>query len=332
MVKIVRLDDVAQRAGVSKNTASRVLNNRGYISEEIRGKVMRAVKDLNYYPNENARNLLRQKSGVIGLLVPSILYPHHAEIISIIERELSHRHYKLLLCNSDQNPETERHLLKMFQRNRVEGLITCNHELGSEDYADMTFPVVSIDRYVKEGVSLVTSNHRKGGRLAAEILLHRGCRHILQISSLIDEITPWNVRHLVFENMIRQQGVECRTFSLDVHLYTSDFDAQCKIVREQLLQYPMVDGFFASDLWAVAALTEARGLGKRVPQDLKIVGYDGTLLTRITEPGITTIWQDREKISRSAVEMLCQMIQDHSSTGYEIQHDVVLIERGSTSE
>jgi len=94
---MVRLDDVAKKAGVSKNTASRVLNNRGYISEATREKVMTAVAELNYHPNENARNFLRRRSHIVGLLVPSIINLHYAGIISAIEIELGRRGLKMIL-------------------------------------------------------------------------------------------------------------------------------------------------------------------------------------------------------------------------------------------
>ena len=96
---MVKLDDVAKLAGVSKGTASRVLNNRGYISQQTRERIEAAVKELNYYPNENARNLLKRRSGMIGVVVPTITYPYYSEMISFLEKFLKASGYKILLCN-----------------------------------------------------------------------------------------------------------------------------------------------------------------------------------------------------------------------------------------
>jgi len=325
-----RLSDVAKRAGVSVNTASRVLNDKGYISQATREKVMDAIKELNYHPNDNARNLLKQRSGMVGLLMPTIVYPHHAEIISVVENELSKRDLKLLLCNTEQNPQTERGYLQMFLRARVEGLILCNNELGSKEYENVPFPLVSIDRFVEPGVSFVSSDHRKGGRLAAHALIASGCRHVLQVSGLMNEKTPWNERHVVFEELMHKAGIECRTHALDVHLYMPMYETQRKIVREQLARYPEADGFFGSDLWAVSALQEVLLLGKKVPEDFAIVGYDGTIFTNMTVPAITTIAQQTQGIARSAVDFLIRMIEAKGATSYEVLHDVELVQQGTT--
>ena len=85
---------------MSKGTASRVLNNRGYISQQTRERIEAAVKELNYYPNENARNLLKRRSGMIGVVVPTITYPYYSEMISFLEKFLKASGYKILLCNT----------------------------------------------------------------------------------------------------------------------------------------------------------------------------------------------------------------------------------------
>ena len=126
---MVSLDDVATRAGVSKSTASRVLNNRGYLSQKTIMKVQKAVQELNYQPNELARNLKKKRSGTIGLLVPDIEYPFYSKLISHIESELYNRDIKLMLCNSSRNNSKELQRLQAFQRNKVDGLILCDYGL-----------------------------------------------------------------------------------------------------------------------------------------------------------------------------------------------------------
>lgn len=280
--------------------------------------------------NENTNNTVKQRSGIIGLLMPTIVYPHHANIISVIESELVKQNYKLLLRNTEQNPQMEREYLRMFQEVQVEGLIVCNQELDSKEYCGITFPVVSIDRFVQQGVSFVSSAHRKGGSLAANALIASGCRHVLQIGGLRNEKTPWNERHEVFETIMQESGIECRTHSLDVHRYMPQYDKQREIVRELLKSYPQADGFFGSDLWAAAALQETILYGKTIPEDFAIVGYDGTIYAALTIPQITTVAQKPSAIAQSAVEFLCRMIQSEGNTCYEILHDVELVQGGTT--
>ena len=126
---MVKLDDVAKLAGVSKGTASRVLNNRGYISQQTRERIEAAVKELNYYPNENARNLLKRRSGMIGVVVPTITYPYYSEMISFLEKFLKASGYKILLCNTSFSSGASQDYIKLLNNNRVDGAIIFNYKL-----------------------------------------------------------------------------------------------------------------------------------------------------------------------------------------------------------
>ena len=132
---MVKLDDVAKLAGVSKGTASRVLNNRGYISQQTRERIEAAVKELNYYPNENARNLLKRRSGMIGVVVPTITYPYYSEMISFLEKFLKASGYKILLCNTSFSSGASQDYIKLLNNNRVDGAIIFNYKLTEQDYA-----------------------------------------------------------------------------------------------------------------------------------------------------------------------------------------------------
>lgn len=325
---MIKLDDVARLAGVSKGTASRVLNNRGYISAETRQKVTSAMKALNYLPNENARNLLRQRSGMIGVVVPTITYPYYSEIISHLERRLSEYDYKMLLCNTAFNTGNTIDYVHRLSKNRVEGAILFNYQLSNNDYDAIPFPIVSIDRYVKDSVSFVASNHEQGGMLAANHLIECGCTHVIQVGGSFQEHTPWNIRHVKFRQTMLENQVDCISYEQvsDAHSFHDYRDLAMNLLRK----YPQTDGFFCNDLCAAAVLNAAAALHIPVPQQLKIVGYDGTIMSEIVTPAITTIWQDAQRIAYSACEILLQRIQDTESTPCNMLIGVKLIKRGST--
>ena len=134
---MVKLDHVAKLAGVSQGTASRVLNNRGYISQQTRERIEAAVKELNYYPNENARNLLKRRSGMIGVVVPTITYPYYSEMISFLEKFLKASGYKILLCNTSFSSGASQDYIKLLNNNRVDGAIIFNYKLTEQDYASL---------------------------------------------------------------------------------------------------------------------------------------------------------------------------------------------------
>ena len=117
------IKDIAAPAGVTATTVSRVINNRGYISEETRKKVTQAMQEMNYQPNELARSLAKAHSNTIGVIVPHISHPFFSKMISALESAAAKRGYKILLCNSKDQPEKETEYLDMFISNRVTGVV-----------------------------------------------------------------------------------------------------------------------------------------------------------------------------------------------------------------
>lgn len=327
---MVSLDDVATRAGVSKSTASRVLNNRGYLSQKTIMKVQKAVQELNYQPNELARNLKKKRSGTIGLLVPDIEYPFYSKLISHIESELYNRDIKLMLCNSSRNNSKELQRLQAFQRNKVDGLILCDYGLEPSSYQGLNFPVVCIDRYVQKGMSYVASDHRMGGTLAANCLIENGCREVIHIAYETKVEAPWAERHIAFSKILKERGVICHTVEMDTYRSYENFEKNCNSLADLLKKYPYTDGFFGSDLWAVVAVKTALKLGYKIPKDFKIIGYDGTILSEITTPSITTICQSIDKIAFWAVDTICKLLEDDPVQSCEVRMRVELMKRETT--
>ena len=120
------LKDVARESGLTVGTVSRVLNNRGYISEKTRNRVYEVMKELNYQPNEMARSLSKQSSNTIGVIVPHIVHPYFAKLISNLEVAAYNNKYKILLFNSKGKNAREEEYIEMCRSNRVAGLILCS--------------------------------------------------------------------------------------------------------------------------------------------------------------------------------------------------------------
>lgn len=157
------IKDVAQKAGVGVGTVSRVLNNSGYVSDETREKIEEAMKNLQYTPNELARNLYRKKSGIIAVLVPTVEIPFFAELVHNIEAELYNEGFKIMLGNTDKAHNAELEYLDMLNRHIVDGVITGVHSLDVEEYKKIKKPIVAFDRYLGEDIPVVTVDHKEGG-------------------------------------------------------------------------------------------------------------------------------------------------------------------------
>ena len=141
-VNMASIKDVAQKAGVGVGTVSRVLNNSGYVSDETREKIEEAMKNLQYTPNELARNLYHKKSGIIAVLVPTVEIPFFAELVHDIEAELYNEGFKIMLCNTDKAHNAELEYLDMLNRHIVDGVITGVHSLDVEEYKKIKKPTI----------------------------------------------------------------------------------------------------------------------------------------------------------------------------------------------
>ena len=185
------IKDVAKVAGVSPTTVSRVLNNRGYISEETRKKVYDAMEEINYYPNEIARALLNNRTYFVGVIVPTVTSPFHGEVVEQIEYYLSQKNYKMLLCNSKNQMDTEKAYIDMLRRNQVDGMIVGTHNAVVETYSKLKMPVVGIDRYLGEHIPVVSCDNYAAVTMASVLHNTKSPRKIF-FFLIDDEIKPEN--------------------------------------------------------------------------------------------------------------------------------------------
>lgn len=322
------LKDVAKETGLTVSTVSRVLNNRGYISEETRQKVYDAMKKLNYHPNEVARSLSKQSTNTIGVIVPHIRHPYFAELISNLESQAYQHKHKILLFNSQEKNEKEWEYLEMCSSNRVAGIILCSGTVGVEEFTGLNVPLVTIERYIENGTAAVECDNMQGGRLAAKHLIERGCRHLVHISGVHGTAMPADDRAAGFAEVCSQSGVEYQVAGTEAYQYNN---LEYHEVLEKLLkENPKTDGIFASsDLIAAQLLQVCAKLGISVPEQLKIVGFDDVNIASLTTPPITTVRQPVKEMAKLAVEFLIsagegEVVPNRTTL------PVSLVERGTT--
>ena len=301
------IKDVALRAGVTVTTVSRVLNNRGYISAMTREKVGLAMKELDYVPSEVARSLLRQRSSLIGLILPAVNHPFFGELAMHIERYAYESGYKILLCNSQLDSIKERDYIDMLKRHKVDGIIMGSHTLDVHEYLHLSMPIVTIDRKIDGRIPSVTSDNRQGGLLATRHLIGRGCRKLAMFGgSLQLELLP-NQRYTSFCEEATSQGIDHVLVETDLDVF--DFSQYTALVDKLFADHPDVDGVFTSDVKAAYVIQACRRLGKAVPEDVKVVGYDDSQVASLLMPRLTTIRQPMETMSRRAVETVIGQIR-----------------------
>lgn len=305
------IKDVAKVAGVSPTTVSRVLNDRGYISDETRKKVYAAMEEIQYHPNEIARALLNHRTYFVGVIVPTVTAPFHGEIVEQVEYFLAQKNYKMLLCNSMNQLDTEKKYIDMLQRNQVDGMIVGTHNAVVEEYSKLKMPLVGIDRFLGDNVPVVASDNYAIGKMATEHLRKKGCEHILCIRGDSKLKMPGNHRSQAYIDEMKKIGKE--PLVLEVPFVKEHVEKQ-KLIYDMLETHPEIDGVFAGDdSLAVITIQLAQKKGLRIPEDLKVIGVDGTKQVMGFVPELTTIQQPTREIGKTAVAKLIDLIEGKKS-------------------
>ena len=308
---VAKLTDVAKLAGVSPTTVSRVINKKGYLSEKTIQKVNDAMRELGYKPNNLARSLQGKSAKLIGLIFPKISHVFYAELIDKLEHELFKKGYKTIICNSEHDSEKEREYIEMLEANQVDGIISGSHNLGIEDYNRVTAPIISFDRNLSPDIPVVSSDNYGGGVLAAQTLVKTGAKDIIMITGNDNSNSPTGLRHAGFASILPDAPI------INV---SSDFSPVRKEMEiKNILTQQKPDAIFASDdLTAILIINIAKELGISVPDQLKVIGYDGTYFIENYYPQLTSVKQPLEEIAFLCVELLLQKIDGKkvATTGY----------------
>ena len=324
------IKDVAQKAGVGVGTVSRVLNNSGYVSEDTREKIEQAMNELQYTPNELARNLFHKKSGIIAILVPSVEVPFFAELVHNIEEELYKQGFKIMLCNTDKEHNAESEYLDMLNRHIVDGVITGVHSLDVEEYKKIKKPIVALDRYLGENIPLVTVDHKEGGRIAAETLIANGCKKVVHFRGSIAVESPYHDRHYEFARIMKEHNVECYDYELAWNRFDLEYYEEAVKDLFQKIGDWEFDGVFGCDCVAIECMNEVIRRHRKVPKDVKCIAYDGTYMTQMVEPSVTAIVQPTENLARESAKLICDLVNGKPHKNKQVVLNVSL-RKGKTT-
>ncbi|MGT2961052.1 LacI family DNA-binding transcriptional regulator [Streptococcus caballi] len=315
---VAKLTDVAKLAGVSPTTVSRVINKKGYLSKKTIKKVNDAMRELSYKPNNLARGLQGKSAKLVGLIFPNISHIFYAELIEHLERELFNKGYKTIICNSEQDPEKEREYLEMLSANQVDGIISSSHNLGITDYNRVAAPIISFDRNLSPNTPVVASDNFNGGALAAKTLLQAGCQKTVMITGNDDSQSPTAKRRTGFASILPDA---------DFVNVSSDFSSIRKEMEiKNIITQLQPDGIFTSDdLTAMLVLKVATELGIAIPEQLKLIGYDGTSFVENYLPQLTSIKQPIHDIAKLLVELLLKRIEGEEISVMEYNLPITLL-------
>lgn len=317
------IHDVAKRANVSVATVSRYLNESGYVGEKSRKAIEKAIRELNYVPNNVARTLSTKQSNLIGLIIPDIKNPFFPELARAVEDTAYKYGYTVILCNSDENAKKEQHYLQALTQKYVAGVILTSTHEGYKRHVDI--PIVALDRVIDEEIPAVMTNNVLGAELATNHLIQFGATELLCLKGPKQLISS-EERLKGFLKAIEGKNIK-------THIIESpyEFEQAKKITIEYLQKHPSIDGIFASsDVSAIGVLNACKKLGIKVPEELQIVGFDGIEISEFFTPSLTTIAQNIYKLGETATELLIQQIEGKLLNNQNICIDPELIVRETT--
>lgn len=318
------ITDVAKLAGVSVSTVSLVCNKKGYVSDATREKVLHAMAKLDYTPSQLGRNLKRQRSGIIGVIVPDAAHPFFATFIKRVERELHTRGYKTMVCGTAGREEVEQGYLDMLEQHTMDALIMGAHSLDVARYASATRPLITLDRLLSNEIPTIRADKLQIARLAARLFLECGRRKIVQIVSSGTIRSYDDSKDAEFRHLLECEGVEVIDIPVGFNCFTvEDYQAVAKRVFDEVSD---ADGILGTDLAAMMCLQEARCRGRFVPDDLSVVAIDGTYVTRATERVVTAIVQPVEQFACAAAAMVTSMVENKTRMAEDQVFEVTLQE------
>lgn len=319
--------EVAQLAGVSPATVSRVMNGTAKVDEEKRKRVEDAIRETGFMPNKLARALFKNSSGLIGLIVPNIENPFFNELAGVIEEEAYKGGLHIVLCSSGNNTQKETDNIRMLEQMKADGIILItNGDHTGRMIEKCQLPVIVVDRHLADcgEIAHIEADHYKGGRIAAEFLMECGCRRIVCLRGP-QEYTSGKLRYQGYCDVCREYGIPERYVDT-----AYSFESGSRAVEEMLERFPEVDGIVAAnDMVAISSYKVLRSRGIRVPEDIQIVGFDDIRFGSLTSPALTTIHQPIEEMGKRAVDIIFRYAEGGEYREKNV-FDVYLVERETT--
>lgn len=330
------IKDIAKVAGVSVTTVSRALNGYSDVSDKTRQRIMEVAKELDYSPNTVARSLVMKKSKTIGLLVSNmnrdgVKDNFTFEVLCGINQASADSEYDLVLFSTTSTKQREKTYTQLCRERRVDGVIIQGIRTDDpylEEVVQSDIPCVLIDIPIESNtVGYVTTDNVEGARNAVKHLIEEGHKHIGMING--HSHADVSIRRLQgYRKAMNEHGLDIRMDWVG----TGDFveDKAEDATLELLNAHPEITALFcASDLMAFGSIKAIKQLGKRVPEDIAVIGYDDILLAAYASPALSTVRQDKFRLGWEAALLLIGMLEGETNHHAKVMETELIIRESS---
>lgn len=329
----ISIKKISELSGFSTATVSRVINKNGRYSKETEEKILSIIQEYDYVPNMIAKGLRTNQLQTIGIIVPDITNEFFSRLTLSAQNALFQSSYSAFICNTNERHSMEKRHLELMRAQNISGIIfICSETVYGEVYRSI--PKVYVDRVPlnlpdNETYYFIESDNYRGGYLAASELINSGCKKIMSIFEKRN-ISPKTERLRGVMDAFRDHDipVDDKMFKYAEKIeYFNAYD----IVNEILNSGTEFDGLFCyTDIIAMGAINALANRGIKVPDDVKIVGFDDISLAKYNTPAITTIRQPVDEMGKLAADIMLKILKKEPIEQTKHVLPVELIKRDTT--
>ncbi|MCP3028000.1 LacI family DNA-binding transcriptional regulator [Halobacillus sp. A5] len=306
------INDIAKMANVSRTTVSRVLNNNGYVSEDVRKRIMQIVEETGYIPSLSAKSLRTKKSGVIGVIIPRIDTETASRVVSGINEVVAKGNFQILLTDTELDKQKEIEYIRLLQSRHVDGIILLATNVNDQLIAtikDVELPFISLGQDLP-GVTSILYDDYHASVDVTNMLLSKGYEKVAFIGVSEEDPSVGRLRKKGYVDAMASRGynfdeswIETGDFSIE-----SGYEAMKKIIKNSRGELPSAV-FVVTDRMAIGAMEYLREQGYRIPEDMAVVGIGASTMSRYVTPSLTTVDYFNKEAGHRAAELLIQQIK-----------------------
>lgn len=325
----VTMEEIASKAGVSKSTVSRVLNNVGNVNEKTFDKVMQVIKEMDYQPNELARSLRINNTNTIGVVISNILNPFFTSLVRSIEDFANENKYHVIICNTDEKIEKEIEYVRTLINRKVDGLIvaTTGNIMNYQELVGET-PIVFVDRIPHEEdrkkFDIVLVDNEQASYRVTRYLINKGCANIGIITG--DDISTTGYERLIgYKKALRESNLQIKNELIKIGSFLGE---DSYTLAKELLSNTSCDAIFATNSLILKGVLDAvKNLNLLEQKNIKLFSFDDEDWYEHSSIKINSIKQPITEIGKKSLELLLNKIERNNNTYDEVRYETELIIR-----
>ncbi|MCM3364040.1 LacI family DNA-binding transcriptional regulator [Niallia sp. MER TA 168] len=325
------IKEIAERASVSRTTVSRVINNSGYVSEEAKSRVLKAIEETGYIPSEYAKSLRTKKTKVIGVILPKISTETSSRLVMGLDEVFAKEGYQILLTNTNLNPEKEIEYLRLLKSRHVDGIIlsaTIINQSLVEEINHLEIPFVIVGQNIS-GISNVFFDDYQASKDLVNLMIKKGYNQIAFIGIDEEDRSVGYLRKAGYLDAMKENDLPVEESWIQKGIFDVDSGYHCMSQVMKFSKQKPVAVLAVTDRLAIGAMQYIKEAGLSIPDEMAVAGMGASELSRFISPPLTTIDFSMEEVGSEAASLLLEQINGRNTRGEIRKIKYRLIERSS---